>query len=336
MLPLLRSSLALAAVLTPALSAQNLLQNPGFDGPVFAWGQFGNAFLEGSPLVPARSAPFVMKMFGNFTGSFNVTGIFQSFPALPGQSFTLDCWSAHASGDAITGPGAPTANWAVMKIAFFDAANVEIGGAEQTIIDGTYPTDVWIDNPAVTGVAPANTASVQALILFLQPGTAGGALLVDDCVFTGPPPARPAYPGSGEDLELRTGVAGAPATTGPGFDVKQAAGGQLLQLNVWSPQGTFDRAPFWVFAQAFTTGVPQLPSLPNVYFDPARPIVAITGNLPSPIGGPVIAPGTGSSSWFVAPAGMAGTSVMLQTLVVTPAANNGMFAISDGHEIQLQ
>jgi hypothetical protein len=38
----------------------------------------------------------------------------------------------------------------------------------------------------------------------------------------------------------------------------------------------------------------------------------------------------------VTPTGFAGTSLMVQGLVFTPSANNGQFAITDGHEIQLR
>lgn len=333
------SSFALAAaLLAQAGLAQNLLTNGNFDsGGLAGWNSFGNAFVQAPapPQFVPRSAPNLVSMFGNFSGSFNVSGIFQSFAASPGQTFTIDCWSRHYSGDAMTGVGAPNDNWVVMKIAFFDAGNTEIGSAEGTVLDGTSPTDVWIDNAPVSGTAPAGTTSVQALILYLQPAFAGGAAHIDDVEFFGPP-SGPTYPGSGEDLRLATGLGGATPSFGPGNDVKTATGGVLLEVNVSSPQAAYDLMPFWLLGQAFTTGAPPSPPIPGVHFSFSQPIVILVAPAFPPFVGPVIRPGSGSSAFFVTPSGMAGTSLMLQGVVATPTANNGVFAITDGHEIQLQ
>lgn len=189
----------LAAVLSAALlastgAAQNLLTNGDFEAGLSGWTAFGNAAAAtaSAPEVVPLSGTQTCKLFGNFSGGFNVSGIFQAFPAAAGQSFTMDSWSRHWSGDPLLGGGPPGDNWVVMKMAFFDVGGVEIGGAEGTIVDGNSPTDTWIDNAPVTGTAPAGTATVQALILFLQPNNAGGAAQVDDILFTtSAPPTAP-------------------------------------------------------------------------------------------------------------------------------------------------
>ena len=189
----LSSSIAalVLASLAPQLAAQNLLANPSFESSLAGWGVFGNSYYEPTnlPAIDPRTGTGLLKMFGNFSGGFNVSGVFQSFPAGPGQQYTLDCFSRHFSGDSMVGLGAPSDNWAVMKIAFFNGGT-EIGSAEQIILDGTRPTDTWIDNAAVTGTAPAGTTSVQALILYLQPAFAGGAAQFDDVSFTKVPTGR--------------------------------------------------------------------------------------------------------------------------------------------------
>ena len=188
-------SVALAALsvaaFAPTLAAQNLLANPSFEGGLTGWGAFGNSYYEPTnlPAISPRTGGGLLKMFGNFSGGFNVSGVFQSFPSGPGQQYSLDCWSRHFSGDPMVGAGVPNDNWVVMKIAFFNGGT-EIGSAEQIILDGTRPTDTWIDNPAVTGTAPAGTTSVQALILYLQPAFAGGAAQFDDVEFTKVPTGR--------------------------------------------------------------------------------------------------------------------------------------------------
>jgi len=165
---------------TSAASA-NLLANPGFDdngGSFDGWSKFGNSFVETiSPLSGTSHA----KMFGNFTGGFNVTGVFQPFSAAPGDVFGLDGFSRHNSDDSIAGTG----NTLVMKIAFFDAptGGNEIGGNERTILDASSPQDVWLNNQEVFATAPAGTQRAEALFLFLQPGTEGGSAFVDDASF---------------------------------------------------------------------------------------------------------------------------------------------------------
>lgn len=173
--------LTLACGASAAL-AGNLLTNPGFEDGFNGWSAFGNAYREANnpPQFEAYEGEGLVSMFGNWSGGFNVSGIFQEFPAAAGQAWTMDAYSRHWSGDAMFGSGAPDSNWVVMKLAFFDAGNAEIGAAERTILDGTFATDVWHDNDAVTGIAPAGTVKVQSLILYLQPLFDGGAAHIDN------------------------------------------------------------------------------------------------------------------------------------------------------------
>ncbi len=186
-LPVLLSLTVLFAAAAPA-QGPNLVTNPGFEfGAFLGWGPFGNAFVETNnpPQFVPNSGNYLVSIFGGFWGAgvFNVSGVFQSFPASPGEVYELDCFSHHYSGDAIAGVGAPNDNWCVMKIAFFDATQTEIGGVERTILDGTFATDTWYDNQPVIGIAPPGTTSVQPLILYLQPSLAAGAGHFDDVVF---------------------------------------------------------------------------------------------------------------------------------------------------------
>ena len=172
--------------LGPPPPVSNVLANPGFEGGLEGWTTFGNAFHEvaAPPAIVPQSGSGLLKMFGNFSGGFNVSGAFQTFGAAEGQTFTLDAASRHFSGDSLQGSGPASDNWVVMKIAFFDAGGSEIAGAEELILDGDSPTDTWIDNNAVSGTAPAGTRTVQALLLYLQPAFDGGAAYFDDVVFS--------------------------------------------------------------------------------------------------------------------------------------------------------
>ena len=83
----MKTKLAVAALICGATSAfgQNLLTNPGFEDGLNGWNVFGNAYPEAAN--PPEIVPFegngVAKMFGNFSGGFDVTGIFQEFVAAP-------------------------------------------------------------------------------------------------------------------------------------------------------------------------------------------------------------------------------------------------------------
>ncbi len=176
--------LLLAAPATNA-SAQNVLANPGFESGLTGWTPFGNAYAEASnpPQFVPLSGTGLASMFGNFSGGFNVTGIFQEFACSPGDQWQISSNARFWSGDPMIGSQAAGGNWVVQKMAFFDASNAEIGGAESIILDGSYTADVWHPAAPVVGVAPAGTVKVQALILYLQPAFDGGAAHVDDVEF---------------------------------------------------------------------------------------------------------------------------------------------------------
>lgn len=173
------------------IASANLIVNPGFESGLAGWTGFGNAFAEvaAPPVVEPYSGNGVAKMFGNFSGGFNVSGIFQEFPAVAGQAWSMDSYSRFSSADPMIGTGPATSNWAVMKLAFFDAGNVEIGNAESVILSGTFAADVWHDNAPINAIAPANTVKVQAFLLYLQPAFDGGAAQFDDVVVTPAPGA---------------------------------------------------------------------------------------------------------------------------------------------------
>ncbi|HEX6792007.1 MAG TPA: hypothetical protein VF247_11910 [Candidatus Krumholzibacteria bacterium] len=174
----------LAAVFVMAATgafAQNVLVNPGFESGLSGWTPFGNVYPEGPawPFIP-NSGNGLVSMFGNWWGVFNVSGMFQEFPASPGDTWEMSSFASFCSCDPMVGVGAPNNNWVVQKIAWFDASNTEIGGVESTILDATFAADVWHGSGTISGVAPAGTVKLQALILYLQPLYDGGAAHIDD------------------------------------------------------------------------------------------------------------------------------------------------------------
>lgn len=168
--------MVLIATVTTA-SAQNYLANPGFEtGPTggvpASWTGFGNVFTErnSAPQFVAYEGTKLVSMYGNWSGPYNVSGIFQEFASTEGDQWSLGVKSRHWSGDPVLGD-----NFVVQKIVFKDAADVEIGAVETVVLNAASATDTWFDNTPVVGIAPAGTAQVEAMILYVQALDAGGA-----------------------------------------------------------------------------------------------------------------------------------------------------------------
>lgn len=138
------------------------------------------------------------------------------------------------------------------------------------------------------------------------------------------------YPGTGEDLLLRTGIGASssmPTTGGPRADVKVGAGGALLAVDYLSPGGAFTGAFAALVAEVFPTGAPPAPPL----FPGAH-----VGNGAVVVHGPQPLPASGVRWLLQLPAGAGGLSLLLQPAVLTPAARNSLFAAADAHEIRLR
>ena len=149
-----------------------------------------------------------------------------------------------------------------------------------------------------------------------------------------PGPTAPAYPGTTEDFIMETGISGG-TSTGPGNDIKTALAGDSLNILAESPAGTFNGAPFLILAELFPTGAPPVGVLPTLHLSLSGFFILVDGAVAV---GPGLVPGlpaAGSSSSFLLPPGLTGSSLLLQSLALSPTAANTLFAISDAHEIQM-
>ena len=145
----------------------------------------------------------------------------------------------------------------------------------------------------------------------------------------------PAYSGSGEDLALETGING-PTSGGAGNDVKQALGGDVLTLLIESPAQGFTGSPFLIIGEAFTTGSPPFSVIADIHLSFGGFIIVVDGFSPVPPGLTPQLAASGFSASFGLPTGITGTSIILQGLVLSSTAANGIFASTDAHEIQMQ
>ncbi len=157
-----------------------------------SWTNFGNVFSDG---LLARTGTAAAKMFGNWSGPYNATGVFQDFPAHPNQAWTGSAWAATASTDRMQ-----PSNFAAINIEWHDAANNLISFITTQAADAATTPDVW-HQAVVSGVAPAGTVTARIVLLHIQgPEQGGGAVWWDDVLFapSGPTCGSADFNGDGD------------------------------------------------------------------------------------------------------------------------------------------
>lgn len=145
----------------------------------FAWGNAWSVAAEpGANLVP-HTGNRLLKMWGNWSGNWNNSGVGQSFASQPGDVWEIECWVKHITGDNLVGTG----NFVLLQIEFFNAAEQRVGVQEVSVLNSSTPVDQWIHVTPFQGVAPANTVAARCIVMFLQPNYEGGAAEIDDLAF---------------------------------------------------------------------------------------------------------------------------------------------------------
>ena len=210
------------------VQAGNILVNPGFE----ADGNHGSSVAiggwNGEPSGPwyinadsfAHSGNNYYKVWGHFSGSPNVTALYQDKPTLPTSTFQADGWMFTLGTDIVW--SGDDADYAWIEVSFRDASdNILALYKSDRFSDtlGTYPytTNIWYDMPvtnvcqtsppyAVIGstnvlVAPVGTAKVRIQHNLYQLLYGGGSVYFDDVNLnqTGgpvPPQITQVYPGN--------------------------------------------------------------------------------------------------------------------------------------------
>jgi hypothetical protein len=142
--------------------------------------------------------------------------------------------------------------------------------------------------------------------------------------------ARPLlYPGSGEGLDLLSGVSSAP-TLLP--EVKQASSEGLLHLMLRSRTGSHVGGLPIVLADTVATGtLPfQFPALHVVHVDPGQSLILMNG-----IGGSGLPP-AGISLRYPLPVVASGITLVCQGLLFDGRAANGWVVASNGQAIEFR
>ncbi len=138
-------------------------------------------------------------------------------------------------------------------------------------------------------------------------------------------------PGTLEDLDIETRRNGGGH---PDCAVKTIGAGDLLDVRIHSASGTFAASEQWLVGSACITGSPpvELPLLPGCHVDPNALILLAPGPLTLaelPLGG-------GRRFLFSITSSPPGWSLMIQGAALSASAGNGMFALSEAHELRFE
>ena len=239
----------------PSGCGGNALRNPGFEEEGWSgWTPFGgNTYVHSSAERPVHSGRYVFKVFGQFSGSANDSGVYQELPVLPGQRFRAAGWALHPGDDRLGGQ-----NQAWLEVSFRDAAGGVVAVYRSDPVTAGTATGVWVRlgvtnrvNPETGEVlerveelrAPLWSAGLRFRVVFRQPGMASGSVLFDDleCVLQPAPPVRLEAHRAGDRLWL-----GFPTCVGAQYAVlssEQLAPAQRRLEQLWIADGMWAMVP---------------------------------------------------------------------------------------------
>lgn len=154
-------------------------------GSLDAWTPVGNTINNVSVSSEAvLDGEKALKLFGQFSGQANTSGIFQGISVEPGEYVAGSVNALVRSADSILN----TANLAQLKIEFYEDYGAEYGSGGflgeivEVIADGTTLNDQW-QQTQLGGIVPANAVEARIVLQFLQPNGQSGAVFVDGVEF---------------------------------------------------------------------------------------------------------------------------------------------------------
>ncbi|MDX2119337.1 MAG: family 16 glycosylhydrolase [Planctomycetota bacterium] len=148
-------------------------QGPTGTVPFYGWGgTFGNAYNvnQNGRNGTARSG----KLYGNFTGSPNGSGLWQDVVASPGQRWRASAYWQNWFGDRMQ-----SGNTAYTNIEFRDASNNLLSVVSDTSLTSLSAINNYTQR-TIEGVAPPGTAKARIVLFFYQTGMNAGAAFFDD------------------------------------------------------------------------------------------------------------------------------------------------------------
>ena len=168
----------------PPQPGENLLRNFGFDddgGSLNSWDTFGNTI----PNVSASQQLSLdgnssLKIFGQFNGEENLSGVSQGVAISGGESLTAGAFAQTPSNDTLFGKD----NQVSMKIEFYSVFGAEFGSTNflgevsRLIHDGSTAEDIWHEH-LLSATAPDDAVEARISFVFEQPLFDNGAIWID-------------------------------------------------------------------------------------------------------------------------------------------------------------
>lgn len=155
---------AALAIMAIAGSTQAQLLNPSFETPGFPqtfanWDTFGGNISPDIDELVLDGAVSV-KIFGNFTGGFNNSGMYQTLAATANPG---DVWEASVNTAHLTGDELQEGALAFVSLVYIDANGVNLYDYATDALVPSDPSDTFLLRTAAD-VAPLGTAQVQIVI----------------------------------------------------------------------------------------------------------------------------------------------------------------------------
>jgi hypothetical protein len=187
-----------AALASAPAAAQNLLSNPGFDGGLDSWSDYGSGEISNgqrnyttTDVAGAAGSGSTQLILSGKASSGVPIGLSQCFTVLPGQSYNY--------GSRVLLPtGQPTGQARVyVEVAFYAApgceSSLDVSSSQSLLIGTDFPLDdtTWRGIPAgVPGAAasivtPKTAASAELRLFVVRDSGAGGARANFDNAFFG-------------------------------------------------------------------------------------------------------------------------------------------------------
>lgn len=166
-----------------------VFQNGSFEangGSLASWSTFGNSQpnVQTHNEATALDGSETLKLYGQFNGSQNYSGIGQGISVVAGDSIAAEASALIRAADDLVG-----GNTAFMKFDYYSDFGGKFGTPEYvgssdsvTLGDASTANDVWLDH-SLTDTVPAGAVEARLVFVFSQPANEGGAIHIDDVSF---------------------------------------------------------------------------------------------------------------------------------------------------------
>ena len=165
-----------------------VLTNPGFEtGDLTGWTTFGDNGNIHVESVSPQEGTYALKLYQQFTGTTNYSGVYQNLPCIPGATYRLSGYlrNGYPSTDYLQ-----TNNRAFLKLEWYDASGTMLGFVEnydppsQGLDWNTPQDDTWRFN-SFDATAPAGAVTVRVVLIHAYQGSGyeGGSSWFDNLNF---------------------------------------------------------------------------------------------------------------------------------------------------------